>query len=129
MSSHREERINEEVKRELTSILRELKDPRLSGMVSILKTATTKDLKFCKTYISVLGDDEKKLAVRKGLESAKGFIRKEIAHRLALRVTPEFEFVIDNSLEEGDRILKMITEINKDKNNYEDWIWKSKKSD
>lgn len=120
MSSHREERINEEVKRELTSILRELKDPRLSGMVSILKTATTKDLKFCKTYISVLGDDEKKLAVRKGLESAKGFIRKEIAHRLALRVTPEFEFVIDNSLEEGDRILKMITEINKDKNNYED---------
>jgi ribosome-binding factor A len=113
MSSHREERINEEVKRELTSIIRELKDPRLSGVVSILKTITTKDLKFCKAYISVLGDDDKKAAVGKGLDSAKGFIRKEIAHRLALRVTPEFDFVIDNSLEEGDRILKMINDISK----------------
>jgi ribosome-binding factor A len=114
MSSHREERINEEIKRELTSILRELKDPRMSGVVSILKTSTTKDLKFCKAYISVLGNDDKKADVKKGLDSAKGFIRKEVSARLALRVTPEFDFVVDNSLEEGDRILKMINDISKE---------------
>ncbi len=108
MSGHREQRVNEEVKRELTAVLRQLKDPRISGMVSVLKTNVTKDLKFCKVYISVFGDESSKKDVLKGLNSAKGFIRKEIASALSLRVTPEFIFEIDNSLEEGNRILKMM---------------------
>ena len=108
MAGHREQRINEEIKRELTAILRQLKDPRINGMVSVLKTSATKDLKFCKAYISVFGNDDNKKDVLKGLNSAKGFIRREIANALSLRVTPEFIFEIDNSLEEGNRILKMI---------------------
>jgi len=112
MAKHREERINEEVMRELTAIIRELKDPRLSsGMVSVLKTVVTKDLKFCKTYISVLGDDKMKSDVLNGLNSAKGFIRKEISARLSLRATPEFEFEINDSISEGDRILKIMDEL------------------
>lgn len=112
MASHREERINEEVKRELTSIIREIKDPRVkTGMVSVLKTVVTKDLKFCKVYVSVLGNDETKKDVLAGLESAKGYVRRQISDRLRLRITPQFNFVIDNSLEEGDRILKIMNNL------------------
>ena len=115
MAKHREEKINEEVMRELTAIIRELKDPRLSaGMVSVLKSVVTKDLKFCKVYISVLGNDSEKKGVLDGLNSAKGFIRKEVSHRLSLRVTPEFDFEINDSLEEGDRILKIMNELSTD---------------
>lgn len=112
MAGYREERINEEMKRALTSVIRELKDPRLSsGMVSVLKTDVTKDLKFCKAYISVLASDEVKKDVKKGLESAKGFIKKEISSRIKLRAIPEIIFVIDNSIEEGDKILKIMENI------------------
>lgn len=111
MAGHREQRMNEEIKRELTAVLRQLKDPRISGMVSVLKTDVTKDLKYCKAYISVFGNETDKKDVIKGLNSAKGFIRKEISQALSLRVTPEFIFEIDNSLEEGNRILKMIESI------------------
>ena len=112
MASHREERINEEVKRELMSINREIKDPRVkTGMVSVLKTSVTKDLKFCKVYVSVLGNEENKKDVLKGLESAKGYVRSQISDRLNLRITPQFNFVIDNSLEEGDRILKIMNDL------------------
>ena len=113
MGGFREERINEEVKRELTAVIREIKDPRVkSAMVSVLKTVVTKDLKYCKVYISVLGSEEAKKDVIKGLESAKGYIRKEISFRLSLRITPQFNFVIDNSLEEGDRILNIMNNLN-----------------
>ena len=116
MAGHRELRINEEIKRELTSIIRELKDPRLSsGMVSVLKADVTKDLKFCKVYISVMGSEEAKKGIAKGLESAKGFIKKEIASRVKLRAIPELIFTIDNSIEEGDRILKIMEQINNEK--------------
>lgn len=116
MSGHREERINEEIKRELTAVIRELKDPRISaGMVSVLKAAVTKDLKFCKVYISVLGNEDVKIGVRKGLDSAKGYIKKEISDRMSLRITPELIFTIDNSIEEGDKILKIMERINNEK--------------
>lgn len=117
MAGHREERINEEIKRALTSVLRGLKDPRISsGMVSILKADVTKDLKFCKVYISVLGNDETKKAVENGLNSAKGFIRKEIGSQVKLRAVPEIIFTIDNSIEEGDRILKIMESIKRNEN-------------
>jgi ribosome-binding factor A len=111
MSKHREEKINGEVMRELTAILRESKDPRISGMVSVLKVTVTKDLKYAKAYVSVFGGEKKKSEVAGGLASAKGFIRHEISARLSLRVTPEFEFIINDSLEEGDRILKIMKEL------------------
>lgn len=117
MAGHREERINEEIKRALTSVIRGLKDPRISsGMVSVLKADVTKDLKFCKVFISVLGDEETKKAIEKGLNSAKGFIKKEVSSLVKLRAVPEFIFTIDNSIEEGDRILKIMESIKKNDN-------------
>ncbi len=97
------DRINEQVRRELADILREdVKDPRVDiRLVSVLKVETTKDLKYCKVYVSVLGDDEKRTEVRQALKSAAGFIRRELAHRVNLRNTPELSFVMDDSIEYG----------------------------
>ena len=115
MASHRESRIDEEVKRELGAIIRELKDPRVSGVISVVAVNVTKDLRFAKAYISVLGSDEQKTAAIEGIRSAGGFIRKEIGHRLNLRHTPEFSFVLDNSIEHGAHISEIIDSITKPK--------------
>lgn len=107
-------RINDEIKRELSEIIRtELKDPRMSVMTSVLKVETTNDLKYCKVYISVLGDEHQKEEVIKGLKNASGFIRKQVAMRINLRNTPEFKFELDDSLEYSIRISKLIDEVNK----------------
>ncbi len=107
-------RINDEIKRELSEIIRtELKDPRIGVMTSVLKVETTNDLKYCKVYVSVLGDDDKKAEVIEGLKNASGFIRKQVATRINLRNTPMFKFEIDNSLEYSIKISKLIDEVNK----------------
>ena len=82
---------------------------------------TTNDLKYCKIYVSILGDDEKKEETIDGLKNASGFIRKQIAARVNLRNTPELKFILDNSLEYGFKISKIIDDINgsSDKNNME----------
>lgn len=111
-------RINDEIKKELSEIIRsELKDPRIGVMTSVLKVDTTNDLKYCKVYISVLGDEEQKKSVMEGLKNASGFIRKQIATRINLRCTPEFKFELDNSLEYSARIYKLIDEVNKGDSN------------
>lgn len=115
-------RINDEIKREVSEIIRsELKDPRIGLITSILKVETTNDLKYCKIYVSILGDDEKKGETIDGLKNASGFIRKQIAARVNLRNTPELKFILDNSLEYGFKISKIIDDINgsSDKNNME----------
>ncbi len=115
-------RINDEIKREVSEIIRsELKDPRIGLITSILKVETTNDLKYCKIYVSILGDDEKKGETIDGLKNASGFIRKQIAARVNLRNTPELKFILDNSLEYGFKISKIIDDINgsSDKNNVE----------
>ena len=115
-------RINDEIKREVSEIIRsELKDPRIGLITSILKVETTNDLKYCKIYVSILGDDEKKGETIDGLKNASGFIRKQIAARVNLRNTPELKFILENSLEYGFKISKIIDDINgsSDKNNME----------
>ena len=98
-SYNRIDRISEEVKKELSLVIRELKDPRLNtNMVSVVNVVVTKDLRFAKAYISVLGDDNAKKGAIDALKGAAGFVRKEIGHRIDLRYTPEFSFVLDNSL-------------------------------
>ncbi|HAN10397.1 MAG TPA: 30S ribosome-binding factor RbfA [Clostridiales bacterium] len=94
-------RINQEMKRELSNIIdNELNDPRIKeAMTSVTNVETTPDLKQCKVYVSILGNDEVKKDILKGLKSAAGFIRKQIAARINLRVTPEFSFKIDDSIE------------------------------
>ena len=100
-------RVNEDIARELTSILRNVKDPRVtSGFVSVTKTETTPDLKFCKVYYSNLGGNDKD--VKTGLYSAIGYIRRELANRLSLRNTPELTFVKDTGAEHGARISELL---------------------
>ena len=103
------DRISEEVKRELSMVVHELKDPRLSVcMVSVVNVQVTKDLKFAKAYISVLGDEKMQKGVMDALKSASGFIRKEMGHRVNLRITPEFSFVLDDSIEYGAHINEVL---------------------
>ena len=111
MANYRRGRINEEMQKELSVIMREIKDPRVSdAMVTVTAAEVTPDLKFATVYFSVLIGDAAN--AKKGLESAKGFIRREIAQRLNLRQTPEFTFVHDHSIEHGAHIAKLIEGIN-----------------
>ena len=104
MGGSRTDRINEEVKRELSAIIRGLKDPRISGMTSVVAVDVSKDMRWCKVYVSVMGGDDRRKGTVEGLKSAAGFIRREIGERLALRFTPEMLFTLDDSIEHGARI-------------------------
>lgn len=109
-------RINMEVQRELSEIIRtEIKDPRVNGaMTSVVAVEVTPDLKYCKAYISVLGDEERAKDALTGLKSAVGYIRRELAHRVNLRNTPEITFVLDQSIEYGVNMSRLIDEVTKD---------------
>ena len=109
-------RINAEVQRELSEIIRtEVKDPRLAAaMVSVVSVEVTPDLKYCKAYISVLGSDEAAKAVVEGLRSAVGYIRKELARRVNLRNTLEIKFILDQSIEYGVNMSRLIDDVTKD---------------
>ncbi|MCX7774208.1 MAG: 30S ribosome-binding factor RbfA [Clostridia bacterium] len=103
------DRISEEIKKELSGLIRnEIKDPRLPEFVSITAVRVTKDLRFAKIYVSVLGDEAKKKDAIAALVHAAGFIRHEIGHRINLRYTPEFHFELDNSIEQGMHISRLI---------------------
>lgn len=106
-------RINGEVQRELSNIIRELKDPRIGIMTSVTAVEVTPDLKFCKAYISVLGDGQAKADTLEGLKSAAGFIRRELARTVNLRNTPEIKFIMDESIEYGMRMSKLIDDVRK----------------
>lgn len=105
-------RINGEVQKELSTLIsREIKDPRISPMTSVVDVEVSPDLKTAKVYISVLGDSEAKESTLKGLKSAASFIRGQLAKSLNLRNTPELTFIIDNSIEYGVNMSKLIDEI------------------
>ena len=111
MASYRKDRINEDMLRELPQIIRNVKDPRVnSGLLTVTHCEVTGDLKYAKVYFSVLNGDADE--VKKGLISAKGYIRREIAQRLNMRNTPEFTFISDDSIEKGDKINKILNDIN-----------------
>lgn len=116
-------RINAEVQRELSRIIRmEIKDPRINPMTSVVNVTVTPDLKFCKAYISVLGDEESVKQTLEGLNSAMGFIRRELAHSVNLRNTPELTFIMDQSIEYGIQMSKKIDDVVKDIKDEEDEI-------
>ena len=105
-------RVNTEVQRELSNILRAgLKDPRIAPMTSVVAVKVAPDLKTCKVYISVLGDAEAKKETIRGLKSAEGFIRRMLAKTINLRNTPELTFVLDESIEYGVTMSKLIDEV------------------
>ena len=98
----KKERINAEVQRALSQILREeVKDPRLPLMLSVTRCIVAPDLKTCKAYISMMGDEQAKADCRAALKSASGFIRRELAHSLNLRLTPEISYILDESIDYG----------------------------
>ena len=110
--NNRMTRVNDEITRELANIIRgELKDPRIGVLTSVLRVETTQDLKYCKVFISVLGNDEEKANVMTGLKSASGFIRHLLAERINLRITPELTFKLDDSVEYGIKMSKLIEKI------------------
>lgn len=105
------DKINTEVMRELANVIRELKDSRIPVMTSVVSVSVTNDLRYAKAYISVMGDDTVKRKAMDGLNSAAGFIRREIGKRVNLRYTPEFIFEADNSIEHGSHIDKLLKNI------------------
>jgi len=109
-------RISEEMKKEISRIIfNELKDPRLPQMISVTSVEVTKDLRYAKAYISVYGDDTEKKNAIEALKSAAGFIRREIGQNIKLRYTPELHFELDNSIEHGVYITKLINDTMKEK--------------
>ena len=107
-------RINGEVLKELSNIIRsDIKDPRINPMTSVVSVEVAPDLKTCKAYISVLGDEKSQQDTIAGLKSAEGYIRRELARTVNLRNTPEIKFILDQSIEYGINMSKLIDEVTK----------------
>jgi len=105
-------RVNTEVQRELSNIIRAgIKDPRVAPWTSVVAVQVAPDLKTCKAYISVLGDEKAQADTVVGLKSAEGYIRRQLAHNLNMRNTPEITFVLDQSIEYGINMSKLIDEV------------------
>ena len=110
MASNRIGRINEVIQRELSALIPAVKDPRVSGMISVTAVETTPDLRYAKAYISVL-DKENGERVLKGLRSASGWLRRELGSALKLRYTPELVFQLDDSIDKGAHILELLRSV------------------
>ncbi len=110
MASNRIGRINEEIQRELSALLRTVKDPRVHGLVSLTHVETTPDLRYAKVYVSVLDKSDVKDVLR-GLRSAGGYLRRALGQALSLRYTPELVFEEDRSIDKGAHILKLLNDI------------------
>lgn len=119
MPNYRRGRINDEMKKELAVIFRDIKDPRVAdNFVSVTSVDVTPDLKFAKVYFSAITGDKKE--IKKGLVSASGFIRKRIADTLNLRITPELVFEPDDSIEYGSHINSLLKQIERETPQRED---------
>ena len=112
MSNHRTARISEEIKREISQMIRdEIKDPRVKGLISVTQVETTNDFRYAKIYVSMFSSPEESKNALLGLEKASGYLRSELAKRLSLRYTPELLFKMDHSMEYGFKINKIIAEL------------------
>ena len=121
MPSNRIGRINEEIQRELASLIRNLKDPRVQKtMISVTRVEATPDLRYAKVYVSLLEEENAKECM-KGLKSAGGYLRRELGARLQLRYTPELMWELDDSITHGAHMLELLNSLNiqKDENDEE----------
>ena len=112
MPNYHIDHINDDIRRVLAERLREVKDPRVNqgAMISVTQTVTTNDLRYCKVYLSVLGDyDEKQM--KRGLRSVSGWLRHELGAALDLRYTPELTFIMDDSIAHGAYINRLINDL------------------
>jgi ribosome-binding factor A len=116
LAFQRSQRVAEEMKREIAQILRdELKDPRI-GFTTITRVEVTKDLRYAKVFVSIYGQEVEKEQSLEALNNASGFVRREIGKRIKLRYTPEVLFCIDNSIEHGAKISRLLTKVNQEGN-------------
>ncbi|MHB9093350.1 MAG: 30S ribosome-binding factor RbfA [Eubacteriales bacterium] len=116
MTSHRSNRVAEEIKKEVTQMLRdEIKDPRI-GFITVTGVEVTPDIRYAKVFISIYGDDDAKAQSLEALAKAKGFVRSELGKRMRLRYTPEITFKFDPSIEYGARIMKLLGEVKEAEN-------------
>ncbi len=114
MTYQRVDRISEEFKKIISRIIRdEVKDPRIAQMTSITQVQVSKDLRYVKVYVSVLGSEEQRKETMEGLNRASGYIRKQLGRQIKIRYTPELQFVLDKSIEYSVEISKKINEIKK----------------
>ncbi|HAN43870.1 MAG TPA: 30S ribosome-binding factor RbfA [Ruminococcaceae bacterium] len=113
MPNFRISRLSEDLKRELTDIFRSLKDPRITGLISIVKLELSNDLSHCKVYISSMQGLEAAKSAVEGLNNAAGYIRREVNLRLEMRRSPDFKFVADNSIEYSADISQKLKQLNK----------------
>lgn len=109
MGANKIERINSELKRQLSTIIsQDIKDPRVIGLVSVIKVDCDSDLKTCKVYLSVLGANGKEAEVVKAINNAEGFIKSILKKKIEIRALPEFRFVLDDSISYGIKISKIL---------------------
>lgn len=111
MANYKNSRMAEDIKREMTAILRELKDPRIDKLLTIVRADLSGDMSSCKIYVSSLGGIEKTKESAEGLKSASGYIRRELFHRLQMRKSPELTFIADTSIERGAEISRKLGEL------------------
>ena len=116
----RTDRISEEIKKALSDIIRELKDPRIPLMTSVVAVDVSGDLRYAKAQISIMGDEQTKKDAIKGLKSAAGFIRRELGSRVRLRSTPEVIFEASNSIEHGAHINALLHQVFKEESGNEE---------
>lgn len=110
--TRRTERLNQQIQSEISDILRkEVNDPRLNGLISVTGVSITTDLRNAKIFISCLAGDDRKDDILKGFASASGFLRRELAHRLNLRITPELSFHFDDSIERAVNLINLIDRV------------------
>lgn len=114
MAGYRQDRMSEDIKREIVSVISELKDPRVAGkLLTVVRVDVSRDLSYAKAYISSLEGIESAKEAVKGLKNAEGYIKNHVSKALRLRVTPEIHFVADDSIERGMEITRLINDAEK----------------
>ncbi|MCL4396579.1 MAG: 30S ribosome-binding factor RbfA [Chloroflexi bacterium] len=112
MASRRIERVNEQLRAEISELIgRHMKDPRLHGMISVTEVETSPDLRRAKVFVSILGTAEERKETLAALQHAAGFFRHELRERLRMKRTPEIDLRLDNSIERGDRIMRLLRQV------------------
>ena len=112
MAKHRIEKVNEEVRKEISEIIRnDIKDPRVTSLVSVVAAEVTPDYKFAKVFISLFGTEEERQDALKGLKNSSGYVRKLLSERMRLRYTPQINFTLDGTIEHGAHIMKILHDI------------------
>ena len=115
--TRRTDRINELFREEISELLlRHVKDPRISGLITITAVENSEDMRHAKVYVSVMGTEEERTSALAGLQAAVGFIRHELVERLSLRRVPELSFIRDDSIERGARVLQIMHELEQEAN-------------